>query len=166
MDMELLKVLAPYITSILGAVVAIGIAVYNNSSKTKAIQNKLSVVDQGLQGLKGELLEVDKGLKGELSEVDKGLKGELSEVDRGLQGLKGELSEVDRGLQGLKGELSEVDKGLQGLKGEMEELKENHFSSLGKYLRKLNAFLHRGKLMDDVEKADMDSLADGVAGKK
>ena len=125
--MELFKVLAPYFTSILGAAVAIGIAVYNNSSKTKAIQNK------------------------------------LSEVDQGLKGLKGELSEVDRGL---KGELSEVDKGLQGLKGEMEELKDNHFSNLGKYLRKLNAFLHRGKLMDDVEKADMDSLADGVAGKK
>jgi hypothetical protein len=37
---------------------------------------------------------------------------------------------------------------------------------LGEYLKKLNAFLHRGKLMDDVEKADMDSLADGVSGKK
>ena len=130
MDMELLKVLAPYFTSILGAVVAIGIAIFNNSSKTRAIQGKLSKVDQNLQGLQGK------------------------------------LSEVDQELQGLNGELSEVDKGLQGLKGEMEELKGNHFSSLGKYLRKLNAFLHRGKLMDDVEKADMDSLADGVAGKK
>ena len=39
MDVELLKVLAPYFISILGAVVAIGITVYNNSSKTKAIQN-------------------------------------------------------------------------------------------------------------------------------
>ena len=93
--MELLKVLAPYFTSILGAVVAIGIAVFNNSSKTKAIQNKLSEVDQELQGLK-----------------------------------------------------------------------KNHFFHLGEYLKKLNGFLHRGKLMDDVEKADMDSLADGVAGKK
>ena len=62
MDIELLKVLAPYFTSILGAVVAIGIAIHNN--------------------------------------------------------------------------------------------------------KKLNAFLRRGKLMDDVEKVDMDSLADGVAGKK
>ena len=93
--MELLKVLAPYFTSILGAAVAIGIAVYNNSSKSKAIQSKLSEVDQELQGLK-----------------------------------------------------------------------KNHFFHLGEYLKKLNAFLHRGKLMDDVEKADMDSLADGVAGKK
>jgi len=32
--------------------------------------------------------------------------------------------------------------------------------------KKLNAFPHRGKLMDDVEKADMDSLADGVSGKR
>jgi len=45
-------------------------------------------------------------------------------------------------------------------------LKDNHFFHLGEYLKKLNAFLHRGKLMDDVEKADMDSLADGVSGKK
>jgi hypothetical protein len=95
MDIELLKVLAPYFTSILGAVVAISIAIYNNSSKTKAIQNKLSEVDQELQGLK-----------------------------------------------------------------------KNHFFHLGEYLRKLNAFLHRGKLMDEIEKVDMDSLADGVAGKK
>ena len=95
MDMELLKVLAPYFTSVLGAVVAIGIAIFNNTSKTKAIQNKLSEVDKELHGLK-----------------------------------------------------------------------ENHFFHLGEYLKKLNAFLHRGKLMDEVEKVDMDSLADGVAGKK
>ena len=95
MDVELLKVLAPYLTSILGAALAIGIAVYTNSSKARAIQNKLSEVDQELQGLK-----------------------------------------------------------------------KNHFFHLGEYLKKLNAFLHRGKLMDDVEKADMDSLAYGVAGKK
>ena len=95
MDTEILKVLAPYFTSILGAVVAIGIAVYTNSSKAKAIQNKLSEVDQELHGLK-----------------------------------------------------------------------DNHFFHLGEYLKKLNAFLRRGNLMDDVEKADMDSIADGVAGKK
>ena len=95
MDVELLKILAPYFTSILGAAVAIGIAVYNNSSKTKAIQNKLLEVDHELQGLKN-----------------------------------------------------------------------NHFFHLGRYLKKLNAFLYRGKLMDDVEKEDMDTLADGVAGKK
>jgi hypothetical protein len=95
MDMEILKVMAPYFTSILGAVVAIGIAIYTNSSKAKAIQNKLSEVDKELHGLK-----------------------------------------------------------------------DNHFFHLGEYLKKLNAFLHRGKLMDDVEKVDMDSLADGVSGKK
>ena len=95
MDIELLKVLAPYFTSILGAVVAIGIAIYTNSGKSKAIQNKLSEVDHELQGLK-----------------------------------------------------------------------ENHFFHLGEYLKKLNAFLCRGKLMDDVEKVDMDSLADGVSGRK
>jgi len=95
MNVELLKVLAPYFTSILGAAVAIGIAIYNNSSKAKAIQNKLSEVDKELHGLK-----------------------------------------------------------------------DNHFFHLGEYLKKLNAFLHRGKLMDDVEKVDMDSLADGVSGKK
>jgi len=95
MNTELLKVLAPYFTSILGAIVAIGIAIYNNTSKTKAIQNKLSQVDEELQGLK-----------------------------------------------------------------------KNHFFHLGEYLKKLNAFLHRGRLMDEVEKADMDSLAEGVAGKK
>jgi len=91
----MLKTLAPYFTSILGSVVAIGIAIYNNSSKTKAIQNKLAEVDQELRGLKSI-----------------------------------------------------------------------HFFHLGEYLKKLNAFLHRGKLMDEVEKIDMDSLADGVAGKK
>ena len=95
MDKELLKVLAPYFTSILGAIVAIGIAIYNNTSKTKAIQSKLSEVDDELQGLK-----------------------------------------------------------------------KNHFFHLGEYLKKLNAFLHRGKLMNEVEKVDMDSLADGVSGKK
>ena len=95
MDVELLKVLAPYFTSILGAIVAIGIAIYNNSSRTKAIQSKLSELDQDLQGLK-----------------------------------------------------------------------KNHFFHLGEYLKKLNAFLRRGKLMNDVERVDMDSLADGVAGKK
>ena len=47
---------------------------------------------------------------------------------------------------------------------ELQGLKKNHFFHLGEYLKKLNAFLHRGKLMDDVDKADMDSLADGVAG--
>jgi hypothetical protein len=93
MNVELLKVLAPYFTSILGAFVAIGIAVYNNSSKTKVIQSKLSELDQDLQGLK-----------------------------------------------------------------------KNHFFHLGGYLKKLNAFLRRGNLMDDVEKADMDVFADGVAG--
>ena len=81
-----MKVLAPYFTSILGAVVAIGIAIYTNSSKSRAIQNKLSEVDLELQGLK-----------------------------------------------------------------------ENHFFHLGEYLKKLNAFFHRSKLMDEVEKADMDS---------
>jgi hypothetical protein len=95
MDLELIKALAPYFTSIFGSVVAIGIAIYNNSNKTKAIQNKLAEVDHELHGLK-----------------------------------------------------------------------ENHFFHLGEYLKKLNAFLRRGKLMDDVEKVDMDSLADGVAGKK
>jgi hypothetical protein len=45
MDTETLKVLAPYFTSVLGAIVAIGITIYNNSSKTKAIQNKLTKVD-------------------------------------------------------------------------------------------------------------------------
>jgi len=95
MDLELLKALAPYFTSVLGSVVAISIAIYNNSSKTKAIQNKLTEVDH-----------------------------------------------------------------------ELHDLKENHFFHLGEYLKKLNAFLRRGKLMDDVEKVDMDSLADGVAGKK
>jgi len=95
MNIELLKVLAPYFTSILVAIVAIGIAIYNNTSKTKAIQSKLSQVDDELQGLK-----------------------------------------------------------------------KNHFFHLGEYLKKLNAFLHRGSLMDEVEKVDMDSLADGVAGKK
>jgi len=95
MDLELLKVLAPYFTSILGAVVAIGISIFNNTSKAKSIQNKLTEVDNELHGLKT-----------------------------------------------------------------------NHFFHLGEYLKKLNAFLTRGKLMDDVEKVDMDSLADGVAGKK
>ena len=94
MDTELLKIAAPYFTSILGAAVAIGIAIYNNSSKSKAIQNKLSEVDKELHGLK-----------------------------------------------------------------------DNHFFHLGEYLKKLNAFLHRGNLMDAVEKADMDLLADGVSGK-
>jgi len=50
MNVELLKVLAPYFISILGAAVAIGIAIYNNSSKAKAIQNKLSEVDKELHG--------------------------------------------------------------------------------------------------------------------
>jgi len=94
MDTELLKIAAPYFTSILGAAVAIGIAIYNNSSKSKAIQNKLSEVDKELHGLK-----------------------------------------------------------------------DNHFFHLGEYLKKLNAFLHRGNLMDAVEKAGMDFLADGVSGK-
>jgi len=35
MNLELLKILAPYFISILGAVVAIGIAIYNNSSSEK-----------------------------------------------------------------------------------------------------------------------------------
>jgi len=52
MDLELLKTLAPYFTSILGAVVAIGIAIFNNSSKAKGIQNKLSKVDDELHELK------------------------------------------------------------------------------------------------------------------
>ena len=75
MDVELLKVLAPYFISILGAVVAIGISIYNNSSKSKTIQNKLVELDQELHGLKN-----------------------------------------------------------------------NHFFHLGEYLKKLNAFLRRGKL--------------------
>jgi hypothetical protein len=79
--------LAPYFTSILGALVAIGIAIYNNSIKSKAIQNKLSHVDQ-----------------------------------------------------------------------ELHELKDNHFFHLGEYLKKLNAFLCRGKLMDEVERASMDCM--------
>jgi len=100
MDMEFLKVLAPYFTSILGAVVAIGIAILTNSilansNRSKNIQNKLSEVDH-----------------------------------------------------------------------ELQELKSNHFFHLGEYLKKINAFLRRSKLMDDVDKADMDSLADGVAGRK
>ena len=95
MDMELLKVIAPYFTSVLGAVVAIGIAIFNNSSKAKNIQKKLSEVDEELHGLKT-----------------------------------------------------------------------NHFFHLGEYLKKFNAFLRRGLLIDDVEKVDMDFLADGVAGKK
>ncbi|MDR0456103.1 MAG: hypothetical protein LBH20_05415 [Treponema sp.] len=95
METELLKVLAPYFTSILGAVVAIGIAVYNNSSKAQAIQYKLSGVDH-----------------------------------------------------------------------ELHELKENHFFHLGEYLKKLNAFLRRGRLMDEVGKTGMDALADGVAGRQ
>jgi hypothetical protein len=95
MDLELLKVLAPYFTSILGAVVAIGIAIFNNSSKAKRIHSKLTEVDN-----------------------------------------------------------------------ELQELKKNHFFHLGEYLKKLNAFLRRGKLMDDVEKADMYVFADGVSGKK
>ena len=93
MDLELLKVIAPYFTSILGATAAIGIAVYTNSSKSKAIQSKLSEVDQELQGIK-----------------------------------------------------------------------KNHFFHLGEYLKKLNAFLHRGNPMNDIEKADMDFIADGVSG--
>ena len=93
--MEFLKVLAPYFTSILGALVAIGIAISNNYIKAKAIESKLSEVDNELQGLK-----------------------------------------------------------------------KNHFFHLGEYLKKLNAFLFRGDLMDDVDKADMDALADGVAGRK
>ena len=40
-------------TKILGAAVAIGIAIYNNSSKSKAIQNKLSEVDKELHGRMG-----------------------------------------------------------------------------------------------------------------
>ena len=107
----MLKILAPYFTSVLGAVVAIGIAVYNNSSKTKVIQNKLSELDQ------------------DLSSKTKVIQSKLSELDQDLQGLK-----------------------------------KNHFFHLGGYLKKLNAFLRRGNLMDDVEKADMDVFADGVAG--
>ena len=80
MNLELLKTLAPYFTSILGAVVAIGIAIFTNSSKAKIIQNKLSKVDD-----------------------------------------------------------------------ELHELKNNHFFHMGEYLKKLNAFLRRGKLMDDDE---------------
>ena len=90
-----MKILAPYFTSVLGAIVAIGIAIFNNSSRSKGIQNKLSEVDQ-----------------------------------------------------------------------ELQELKSNHFFHLGEYLKKINAFLRRSKLMDDVEKVNMDSLADGVAGRR
>ena len=55
MDMEFLKVLAPYFTSILGAVVAIGIAILTNSNRSKNIQNKLSEVDHELQELKSTI---------------------------------------------------------------------------------------------------------------
>jgi hypothetical protein len=106
--MEYLKILAPYFTSILGAAAAIVIAVYNNSSRSKAIQNK------------------------------------LSDVDKESKAIQNKLSEVDE---------------------ELHTLKDNHFFHLGKYLKKLNAFLQRGDLMDDVERADMDLLADGVSGK-
>ena len=91
----MLKVIAPYFTSILGAVVAIGIAIFTNSNKAKVIQNKLTEVDH-----------------------------------------------------------------------EVQDLKKNHFFHLGEYLKKLNAFLRRGNLMDDVDKADMDLLADGVSGRR
>jgi hypothetical protein len=101
MDTELLKVVAPYFTSVFGGVIAIGIAIFNNSSKSKSIEKKISAVD-----------------------------AKINNVDQDLQ-----------------------------------ELKKNHFVHLGEYLKKLNAFLFRGKLMDEVEKADMDILADGVAGK-
>jgi hypothetical protein len=107
MNIEIIKILAPYFTSILGAIVAIGIAVYNNSSKSQAIQNK------------------------------------LSDVDKESKAIQSKLSEVDVELHGLK---------------------DNHFFHLGEYLKKLNAFLYRGRLMDDVEKTEMDCLADGVSG--
>jgi len=116
MDSELLKVSAPYFTSILGAMVAIGIAIFNNSGKTKDIRNKFSELNNDLLGLTGETKDI-----------------------------QNKLSELDNDLLGLK---------------------KNHFFHLGEYLKKLNAFLRRGNLMDDVEKADMDFLADGVAGIK
>jgi len=42
-------VLAPYFTSILGATVAIGIAIYNNTSKTKVDMDSLA---DGVSGKK------------------------------------------------------------------------------------------------------------------
>jgi len=121
MNMEVIKVLAPYFTSIMGAVVAIGIAIYNNATKTKAIENKLSALDKDFQGINHN------------------------------------IQRLNHDFQGLSQE-------FQGLNQDFQELKKNHFFHLGEYLKKLNAYLRRGNLMDDVEKAEMDILADGVAG--
>jgi len=63
MNTEFLKIMAPYFTSILGAAVAIGIAIYNNSSKSKAIENKLSDVDKKSQAIENKLSDVDKESK-------------------------------------------------------------------------------------------------------
>ena len=165
MDNELLKVLAPYFTSILGAIVAISIAIFNNSSKSKAIQNKLSQVDEGTKAIQNKLSQTDeetKAIQSKLSQVDEGTKAiqnKLSQTDEETKAIQNKLSQVDEETKVIQNNLSQVDE-------ELQELKKNHFFHLGKYLKKLNAFLHRGSLMDEVEKADMDLLADGVAGSK
>jgi len=128
--------MAPYFTSILGAAVAIGIAIYNNSSKSKAIENKLSDVDKKSQAIENKLSDVDK--------ESKAIQKNLSEVDKESKAIQSKLSDVDV---------------------ELHTLKDNHFFHLGEYLKKLNAFLYRGELMDDVERAEMDFLAAGVSGK-
>ena len=136
MNTEFLKIMAPYFTSILGAAVAIGIAIYNNSSKSKAIENKLSDVDKKSQAIENKLSDVDK--------ESKAIQKNLSEVDKESKAIQSKLSDVDV---------------------ELHTLKDNHFFHLGEYLKKLTAFLYRGELMDDVERAEMDFLAAGVSGK-
>lgn len=129
MDLELLKVLAPYFTSIFGSLVAVVIAIYNNTARTKKIDSQLVSLDK-----------------------------KVGTVDTELVSLNKKVGTVDTELVSLNKKVETVDT-------EVTELKKNHFAHLGEYLKKLNAFLFRGKLMDDVEKADMDILADGVAGK-
>jgi len=136
MNMEYIKILAPYFTSVLGAAVAIGIAVYNNSSKSKAIEDKLSDVD----------------------EKSKAIEDKLSDVDKKSKAIEDKLSDVDKESKAIQNKLSDVDE-------ELHTLKDNHFFHLGEYLKKLNAFLYRGELMDDVERAEMDFLAAGVSGR-
>jgi septal ring factor EnvC (AmiA/AmiB activator) len=150
MNMEVVKIMAPYFTSILGAVVAIGIAVYNNSSKSKAIQNKLSIVDEESKAIRKNLSEVD--------EETRAIQNKISEVNEETRAIQNKLSEANEETRAIQSKLSEVDEELHGLK-------DNHFFHLGEYLKKLNAFLYRGKLMDDVERAEMDFLAAGVSGK-
>jgi len=69
-------------------------------------------------------------------------------------------------LKELKDNNSGLSEKIDGVDVDLQELKVNHFSHLGQYLKKLNGFLVRGKLMDAVDQADMDVLADGVAGKR